>query len=414
MKKVYIMIIILVAFCFMPKCIYAAGNISVSTTNINIYKGSSSSFTITANNAAGRVDVSSSNPGIVSVSTASVFLDMQSEKVTLTANAVGNATIRVYVADATTYDDESLTGKTYVINVKVTEPVVLSKNNNLKNLEVEGYELTKIDKQNYALNVSNDVSSIKITATAEDEKAKVSGVGEHKLNIGENNLEIIVTSESGLQNKIIVKVTRKDGYYLEDLKNLLDDPQNKEISINIQKDSKVTAEQLDMIKNSGKEIKLNYLDENKKVIYSWIVDGQKIDSTNEFLTTILYTSEYKKDIAKLSNYADGVYITYRNNGALPKDVKTKLSVSDKFENDSMVKAYCYDENKKSINLYLEELIVKDGYVELNLNNCSNYFLSMSDISAQSKDVDFAKILVILISVELIAIAICYIKKKFAK
>lgn len=414
MKKIYIMVIILVAFCFMPTNIYAAGNISVSTTNINIYKGSSSSFTVTANNAAGRVDVSTSNPGVVSVSTSSVFLDMQSEKITVTANAVGNATIRVYVADATTYDDESLTGKTYVINVKVTEPVVLSQNNNLKKLEVEGYQLTKIDKQNYTLNVSNDVSSIKITATAEDEKAKLSGVGEHKLSIGENNIEIIVTSESGLQNKINVKVIRKDGYYLEDLKNLLDDPQNEEISINIQKDSKVTIEQLDMIKNSGKEVKLNYLDENKKVIYSWIVDGQKIDSTNEFLTTILYTSEYKKDIAKLSNYADGVYITYRNNGGLPKEVKTKLSVSDKFENNSMVKAYCYDETKKALDLYLEDLIVKDGYVELNLNNCSNYFLSMSDISTQSKGVDFAKILVILISAELIALAICYIKKKFAK
>ena len=36
--------------------------------------------------------------------------------------------------------------------------------------------------------------------------------------IGENNIEIIVTSESGLENIINILVTRRDGYYIENIK----------------------------------------------------------------------------------------------------------------------------------------------------------------------------------------------------
>ena len=126
MKKIkYLLFIIFMFFFEGAICAYAQGNITVSTTNIRIIKGTSSSFKITANNAAGRVDISSSDSTVATVSTSSLFLDMQTETVTVKGNKIGNTTITVYLSDATTYDEESLTGKQYIINVVVYEPEII-------------------------------------------------------------------------------------------------------------------------------------------------------------------------------------------------------------------------------------------------------------------------------------------------
>ena len=388
--------------CFFPITVLASGNVSVSTSNLSITKGSTASFTISANNAAGRIDISSANSGVASVSTSSLFLDMQSTTVTVTGNSVGTTTIKVYAVDVTTYDDEDLTGKTFTINVTVTEPTInnngnkpstnnsstnsnLSQNNDIKTLAVDGFDLVKVDNNNYTLSVSNSVTSIIITATAYDAKAKVSGGGIHKLDVGENNIEIVVTSESGSKNKINVKVTRKDGYYLEDLDSLLSDSGEQDISIIINVDSQISAEQLAKIKESGKVVNLNYYDENKKLIYSWSIDGQKIRDTEEFLTSVSYISEYVTEISKLSNYADGLYVNVKHNGNLPEGTKFKLYVGDKFTDGSIVNVYGYDKDENKLELFMDGLTVADeGYIEFDIDQGLSYFVTMSNIVGVSK------------------------------
>ena len=111
-----------------------------------------------------------------------------------------------------------------------------TKNNNLKEIEVKGYELVKVDDHNYTLTVANDVENIDINATAEDSKASVTGTGNHELIVGDNDILIIISSESGIENKINVKVTRKDAYDLDDLKSLLENGK-KDINISVKADS---------------------------------------------------------------------------------------------------------------------------------------------------------------------------------
>ena len=68
MRKVKILIInLLFMLLVSPLVVQAAGSINVSTRNININVGKSSSFTVSANNAAGRVDISTSNSGVASI-----------------------------------------------------------------------------------------------------------------------------------------------------------------------------------------------------------------------------------------------------------------------------------------------------------------------------------------------------------
>ena len=414
MKRIkYLIITILMVFCLMPNNVFAAGNISVSTASLNITKGVSSSFKITANNAAGRVDISSSNPSVASVSTSNLFLDMESGTVTVKGNSVGTATIKIYVTDATTYDDEDLTGKTYTVNVNVTEPIIRSNNNNLKTLTVDGYDLVKSDNNNYTLTVNNDVTSINVNAIADDEKAKVNGAGLHELNIGENNIEIVVTAESGAENKINIKVTRKEGYYLEDLESLLNG-NNNNIDIIINSDSKLSKENLTKIKDSKKTINLNYYDGNKKLIYSWIINGKEIKDTNEMLTSISYISEYVKEISKLSNYADGLHISFKHNGSLPEGVKVKLYVGDKFDDGSLLNTYSYNKNKKTLEFIQDNLKVTEGYIEFDSENSSEYFVTMSDITNSNKSNSSKTIILVIISIieflAIISMLVIYILK----
>ena len=433
MKKKYL-IILLLTMIIIPFKVFAAGGFSVSTTSISMYPGETKTITISTNNAVGKLNISSSNGGVASASPGSIFIQNpgSSESITITGNSVGTATISVVASDNfATMDEEILAGQAKTITVNViekTEPQPsnpqpsnpqsqnnLSKNNNIKSLSVEGYELVKVDNNNYTLTVSNDVTSINVNATAEDSKAKVSGTGVKELTVGENNIEVIITSESGSKNKITIKVTRKDGYYLEDLDSVLKNEKLQDADIIIKTDSKITQEQLNQIKDSKKTLRFNYYDDNKKLIYSWTINGKEIKDNQEFTTSITFATENVKEIYKLSNYADGLYVNFKHTGDLPKGTKIKLYVGDKFENESIVNIYHYNNTEKTLDFIKDNLKVSDGYIEFDVEHCSEYFVTMSTIDNVVKKDTSSNIFMIFTIIESIVIiglvAFIFIKLK---
>lgn len=74
-----------------------------------------------------------------------------------------------------------------------------SSNNYLENLEIEGLTLnTTFNKENTTYFVdANNITSVNITAIAEEMSAKVSITGNNKLVEGQNKILITVTAESG-------------------------------------------------------------------------------------------------------------------------------------------------------------------------------------------------------------------------
>ena len=75
-----------------------------------------------------------------------------------------------------------------------------SPNNILESLTVNGYNLTPTFNkftQSYDLIVPNSVGSIRISATALDENATISGTGNIALNVGNNTINIVVTAKNG-------------------------------------------------------------------------------------------------------------------------------------------------------------------------------------------------------------------------
>ena len=118
-KKIFLMLVLL-----SPLSVLAVGNISVSPASLSIEVGSSKTFTISAYNTVGDASISSSNPGVASVSTgywstgAIDELQTKNGSITVTGNSVGTATITL-VIDAATFDSEDLSGQVRTVTVNV-------------------------------------------------------------------------------------------------------------------------------------------------------------------------------------------------------------------------------------------------------------------------------------------------------
>lgn len=437
MKKIKSLLIIITMLIILPISVSASGSIAPSTRSLSITKGGTATFTISANNAVGKVDISSSNSGIATVNRSSEWLENNSITVTVSGISAGTTTINVRLSDAATFDEEELSGN-YSITVTVNEPSSnnnnnkpsnnnnnnrpsnnnnntnnnnkLSSNNNVKDLKIEGYDLIKVDNHNYELIVNNNVEKIKVNCSAEDSKAKVTGTGEHELKVGENKIEVTITSESGSKNNINIKVTRKDGYYLEDLESVLNDSNIKDAGIIVNEDGKITKDNLEEIKKSKKTLTFNYYNEEKTLIYSWTIDGSKVKNTKDLLTTITFVTDNIEKISELSNYADGIYLNFSHNGTLPEGTKVKIFVGDKFKDKTKVNLYHFDKEESSLNSIEEDLTVKDGYIEFDIKHCSEYFITRSDLGAMQNNNYLIGIIAIVELIIIIAIIVLDILK----
>ncbi len=123
MKKIFLgLAIILMVTMSAPFKTYAIGGFSVSTQDITLRPGESASFSVTASNSAGKIDLSTSNADIASIDEEAIFLDMDSKNITVKANSAGTATITVSASsNFATYDEEILEGQSYVITINVVE-----------------------------------------------------------------------------------------------------------------------------------------------------------------------------------------------------------------------------------------------------------------------------------------------------
>lgn len=95
--------------------------------------------------------------------------------------------------------------------IRVSAP--LSANNNLASLTTDQGMLSPSfnkDITNYNISVKQDVASININATKEDNGATITGLGNKKLNYGANKFTITVKAENGSTKNYIVTVNRED------------------------------------------------------------------------------------------------------------------------------------------------------------------------------------------------------------
>lgn len=109
-------------------------------------------------------------------------------------------------ADTTTFDKEK------VLSPEKQAEYDKLRNRNLKTLTVSGYDINPVFNKNtveYYLTVSNDVTSLKVTALPENDAAKVTITGDTDLKGNENDILITVKSEKGLTKTYKIHVTKQ-------------------------------------------------------------------------------------------------------------------------------------------------------------------------------------------------------------
>ncbi len=228
-KKILIFIIITMFLISLQSIVYAAGSYSVSASSKSLTPGKTATLTIKTTNAEGKFNVTSSNPGVVTVGTSSLWVS-SSENITLTAKGAGTATITVTPVSVSDTDLNLITSpKSVTITVSAnntpapnqpsnpTNPTTPSQPSTtksgdatLKSITIGGKTYSGSSLKNtISYTAESSVNSIKISATKNHSKATVSGTGTKSLVAGQTNkFQINVTAENGTKKTYNVNIIR--------------------------------------------------------------------------------------------------------------------------------------------------------------------------------------------------------------
>lgn len=205
----------------------SASSVSISTPS-SVTRGNTAKVTVTVNadsgiytiigsvscsgaGASGGIDLSFDDMNTSSSSKSYSFNVKPTSSGTVTCSSSG-VRIRELAKDSE-YALNNASATIKVVEPAKVTPKEYSSDNYLKDLGVEGYELSpKFDKDTleYSLKVDESVEKIKINASANDSKASVSGSGEVAITAGENKIEVKVTAENGNEKVYILNITVED------------------------------------------------------------------------------------------------------------------------------------------------------------------------------------------------------------
>ena len=230
--KIFTILVAIVILSFYSKALAASASLSVNKGSVYVDE----TFTVTvyvSSAAAWNVNVNASGPvGKCSIKNANVTDDAMDTNKTFqtTCTATGAGTITLSLSgDVTSASNGVAVGISGSKSITVSNkpdptPSGGGNNNNNNNkqeekksndcslsaLSIEGYSLVRVDDNKYTLEVRNDITSINVTAKANNLKAKVEGAGVYELVEGENPITITVTAEDGTKNVINIVITRKE------------------------------------------------------------------------------------------------------------------------------------------------------------------------------------------------------------
>ncbi len=366
MKNNKWLILIISFFLFLINInIVNASSFSISAAK-NMTKGGKTKLTIKGSDVIGRFNIKSSNSSVVSISEDRAWIENDSYSITLNALKVGTATITITPVEVSNSVGGTINLGAKSITITVSLPREKSKNNYLKSINIDGYELVPaFDKDTLEYNVSVPSTTEKITINAEkeDKYSTISGVGEFEVLEGANTFEITCTSETGVSKVYAVNVT------VEDLNPIEVSVNNEKLTIvkttrnmimpdnYVEKTVSITginipsyfneASNITLIglKNESGEIKLyKYLD-NKYEKYTEIISGN-IQFTPSKITNTL-EGYIKKDININNDKVEALVVSDNSKFA----VLYGINIIDGNEG-----YYVYDMESKSIQKYDSEMI----------------------------------------------------------
>lgn len=186
---------------------------------------------------------------------------------------------------------------------------ILSGNNNLSALTFDKGSLTpKFSKDTLKYTLTVDSDTVLIQATAEDENARISGIGVKELQYGENNFIITVTSEAGSKKEYSISITRLNN------QDNSSDKENGDSSVKgddkvqvppIKEEKKNTDVDASKNENSKEEVKV------LPTLKALIIEGYSIDFKENVYTYSIDLLKQEKELRIQ---------------AIPMDEKTKVTI----------------------------------------------------------------------------------------
>lgn len=344
-----------------------AGSINLSVSSRNVTVGGKVSVTINPSDVVGKFQVISTNNNVLSGGTAGVWLE-SSETYTFTARNAGTATINVVPIDAADSNGTYSSVSSVTITVSPRRVVVLSTNNNLSSLGIDGVSLNpefNSDTLEYSVELEAGTEKINVTANVADGNASVSGTGEREVTEGDNNIEVVVTAENGATktyvikatvkeyNPIKVKVDKEEYTVVRNKKNLTPPNNYEETSLTINNEE-VPAYQNKITKYTIVALK------DSKGNQNWYVkekNNYKLYKEYKFSNTVLYPLELERiptGYSKTSiKYNDEKIIAYKLNNNSKYSLIYAMNVETGKTN-----IYMYDSKEDTVQIYNDEHVNK--------------------------------------------------------
>ena len=129
-------------------------------------------------------------------------------KVTFTALKSGSTSLGFTEFQAAATDNSAASTSAGSLGIRINEPP--SENANLNSLSVSGCNIGFNGGTSYSCNVDSNVTSVSVSASAQDGGARVSGTGNKSLSYGGNRIVVTVTAPAGNKKDYVINVNRKD------------------------------------------------------------------------------------------------------------------------------------------------------------------------------------------------------------
>lgn len=245
--KILILSIFTLIILSLLTCVNAA-TASVSANKTNVTVGENVTITVNVNAASWSISVGGAVSGRMTGYNEDGVNQNASKQFTLNTSTAGTYTVSISgdVTDQSSDYSTPVSGSvTVIVNAPVVPPEQPPTNNN-GNQSSGGNTTTKPNNNNntttkpkenkssnsrlgslqiaegaitpefesktreYTINIPNEITALNIEAVAEDSKATVRITGNEELQVGENEISVVVTAEDGSKTTYIIKAIRAD------------------------------------------------------------------------------------------------------------------------------------------------------------------------------------------------------------
>lgn len=386
---------------------YSFSNASYQTFTVNNswtdYSGGSSNGFLIGN-------TNGSNGG--TIGTLSVLINGSTgETATIKLNNVGASD-----AEYNDFSASSVSATVSVIEKPIPTTTTAKKVLYLNELSVEGYDIG-FNKStfNYTIDVGYEVSTLKVSATANNNYT-VAGTGTLHINEGENSLLITVTDSTGEKSTYTIKVNRVVkvsnivSNNVDDITNAF--KSNKELIINLDKEKdelKVTREILDIIKGHDRKLIYN-IQNNNDTLYTYIFDGNKFsDSYNNIDLTLNLENTKEEKINKSLKDKKMIYFENKYTGFYPTGTKLKIKNITGYHQETRMRLYKLNA-EDTLELIKNNIKISDKFMEFEIEKGATYILSSKNTNSKNTNIILI-IISIVIFIEILIVGDLILRKK---